>query len=309
MTQPRHVAPGKTYFISRRATRRHYIFRPDEDGEMQNAFWFCLGTTALQFGILVHVATLMSTHLHVVLTDARGVLPDFLREFHRLLANATKCHRGWPEEVLSADNTNVVELLDANTIVDECGYAIANPVSAGAVRHAHEWPGATVAASEIGLRIVVARRPSFYFRADNPRWPERVQLPITMPRQVIDELGSAEAGRDAVAQAVRRYEEAAWAHARAHGVGFGTARRAMRTPVTSRASSWEDFGSRNPTFAARGNRETAQLAVRALRLFRTAYREALELWRCGVQDVVFPLGTWLMRVLHHADCEPAPAPT
>ncbi len=305
MTQPRHVAPGKTYFISRRTTRRHYIFRPDEDGAMQNIFWFCLGVTARELGILVHAATLMSTHVHLVITDTRGVLPDFLREFHRLLANVTKCHRGWPEEVLNADNTSTVELLDANVIIDECGYTIANPVSAGAVRHAHEWPGATVAASEIGTRVVRAQRPSVYFRADNPRWPEHVELPIVMPQQVIDELGSAAAGRDAIASAVRRYEEAAWKAAALEGRVFGTARRAMRTPIAARASSWEGMGARNPTFAARGNRATARLAVRALRGFRAAYRDALDAWKRGVRDVVFPLGTWLMRVLHHADCEPA----
>ena len=67
------------------------------------------------------------------------------------------------------------------------------------------------------------------------------------------------------------------------------------------------MGARNPTFAARGNQVTARLAARALRGFRAAYREALDAWKCGVRGVVFPLGTWLMRVLHHADCEPAPS--
>jgi len=308
MTQPRQIAPGKTYLITRRTTRRYFIFRPDADGRMQNIFWYCLGVTAGEFGVLVHSATLMSSHPHIVLTDVRGVLPDFLREFHRLLANATKCHRGWPEEVFSANNTNVVELLSANAIVAECGYVIANPVAAGAVRRADEWPGATVAAGDIGRRVVAARRPSAYFCGDNPRWPQTVELPITMPRQIIEQLGSADAGRDAIAREGGRREHAAWNDARLHGRGFCGARRSMSLAITSRGSGWESVGSRKPAFASAGDHVLARLAAQGVRGFRRAYREALELWRCGATAVVFPAGTWLMRVLHHATCEPSPGP-
>jgi hypothetical protein len=36
--------------------------------------------------------------------------------------------------------------------------------------------------------------------------------------------------------------------------------------------------------------------------FLRSYREAFEAWREGVRDVVFPAGTYLMRVLHGAPC-------
>jgi hypothetical protein len=36
--------------------------------------------------------------------------------------------------------------------------------------------------------------------------------------------------------------------------------------------------------------------------FATQYRAALAAWREGVRDVLFPAGTYLMRVLHGARC-------
>jgi hypothetical protein len=45
-------------------------------------------------------------------------------------------------------------------------------------------------------------------------------------------------------------------------------------------------------------------ALQRLAEFGRAYREALAAWRGGVRDVVFPEGTWLMRVLHAVPCAP-----
>jgi hypothetical protein len=41
----------------------------------------------------------------------------------------------------------------------------------------------------------------------------------------------------------------------------------------------------------------------ALVEFWDAYKKALELWRSGVRDVVFPAGTYAIRVLHGVMCE------
>jgi hypothetical protein len=38
----------------------------------------------------------------------------------------------------------------------------------------------------------------------------------------------------------------------------------------------------------------------AVRAFRASYRAALERWRAGIRDAVFPAGTWWMRAFHGA---------
>ena len=65
-----------------------------------------------------------------------------------------------------------------------------------------------------------------------------------------------------------------------------------------RATSFEAVRDRSPTFATGRVAGVYQSAVRALRAFREAYRSALDGWRSGVRDVVFPLGTWWMARVH-----------
>jgi len=45
--------------------------------------------------VQVHAICAMSTHLHLVVTDVRGVLPAFLQSFHRVEARCTQVLRGW----------------------------------------------------------------------------------------------------------------------------------------------------------------------------------------------------------------------
>jgi putative transposase len=40
------------------------------------------------------------------------------------------------------------------------------------------------------------------------------------------------------------------------------------------------------------------MLLEAQREFRRAYFTALELWRRGARDVLFPAGTWWLRVFH-----------
>ena len=131
---------------------------------------------AQRFGVVVHAGCLMSTHSHEVVTDIRGVLPRFLQEFHRLLALTTKALRGWPGEVFDKRSTGQHEPLTPEATIEALGYLIANPVEAGAVRYAKDWPGAHTSPRDIGTRVVKAERPTHYFDPDNPDWPELVEL-------------------------------------------------------------------------------------------------------------------------------------
>jgi hypothetical protein len=69
------------------------------------------------------------------------------------LALCTKALRGWPEEVFNKKSTGVHALLTPESIVESIAYLIANPVAAGAVRYARDWPGAQTLAAEVGTRV------------------------------------------------------------------------------------------------------------------------------------------------------------
>ena len=68
------------------------------------------------------------------------------------------------------------------------------------------------------------------------------------------------------------------------------------------AKSWRELGKLVPHIAAgRGQKEARLAAIAELRAFRAAHREAKRRWVEGDRDVVFPAGTYWMRVHHGAE--------
>lgn len=294
MAYPRRVIPGSTVMITRRTLRRTHLLRPD--GELNNLFLYCLALTADRYGIAVHAAVAMSTHEHLVVTDTRGQLPHFLHEFHRLLALSIKVLRKWEGAVWDHEKTSVVELRTPQAVVEKIAYVIANPVAAGLVHRAAQWPGVTTTPSQLGRTTWSARKPAYFFDPRSPQWPDTVALTLTMPPRL--DLDAADARR-LVADEVERLEQDAQLTVKVNRWKvFGRKLICSMSPY-QRARSWEPLRKRNPCFAVgRKQSEAFRESVAALRAFRSAHRFAVELWRKGVRDVLFPLGTWHMRHAH-----------
>jgi len=272
---------------------------------MEQVYWYCLAYAAKLHGVLVHAACLMSTHAHEVVTDVRGEYPKFLETFHRNLALCTKAYRGWPEEVFNGRSSGVHALLTPEAIVESIAYLIANPVEAGAVRYAKDWPGAHTLAAHVGTRVIKVKRPKHYFDPDNPKWPEELELRLEMPVALELDYGS-ELARERIRERVRVKQHQAWNEAKRSGRSFMGPRRVLRLAHTKRARSSEVFGSLNPQFAAAGHRAAATEAVKRLRAFKAQYARALAAWTAGDRSACFPEGTWWMRVCHGARCGPGP---
>lgn len=270
---------------------------------MEQCYWYCLAHAAKLHGVLVHAACLMSTHSHEVITDVRGEFPRFLQTFHRNLALCTKAYRGWPEEVFNKKSSAVHVLLTSDAIIESIAYLIANPVEALAVRYAQDWPGAQTLPRDIGSRVIRVKRPAHYFDANNPEWPEVIELRLEMPPDLELDYGPKLA-RERIAEGVRRRQHQAWNKARRTGIGFVGPKRVVRLAHTKRAKSYEAFGGLSPRFSAAGHRGAAREAVDRLRAFRAKYQQALARWTSGDREVCFPEGTWWMRVCHGARCGP-----
>ncbi len=301
----KRVLKGKIWTTVRRTTRRYFLFRPDEEGKVAEIFWYCLAVAAKKHGIAVHAAVLMSTHIHLVYTDVRGVQPDFKRDFHRTFAQGLKALLGWPEEVFNKYLGGEHEPLTADAVADDIAYLIANPVSAFAVRYAKDWPGAQTLPRDIGRRVIEVARPDGYFDANNPDWPAKATLRLEMPECLVTMYGE-DGARANLARRVRDYERAAFAEAKQEGIAFKGVRRCMRVARTARARSWELFGKLNPRFKASGDLGAARAAIEENAQFDEDYEAALARWTAGDRRVVFPHGTWWMRVHHGVRVAPAP---
>ncbi|WP_437737537.1 transposase [Sorangium sp. So ce1335] len=298
MSQPREIVPGATYMITRRVLRRHLLFRPD--AAITQLLTYALAVSARRYSIEVHALCAMSTHLHLIVTDVSGVLPRFLQFFHRIVALGTKVLRKWEGPVWDHEATSVVRLLTRAAVVEKTAYVLANPVAAGLVPRACEWPGAKVDVDDLARGALNAARPSVYLDAANPQWPEAVTLPLALPPAI--EQSGAESYRQDVAAELERLEAQFHADIRRKNLRFVGAKRASAISPYERATSSEALRDRNPTFAVGRQQGGAwRTAAAAVRTFRAAYRAALERWRAGMRSATFPVGTWWMRTFHGAN--------
>jgi putative transposase len=293
MAPPRRILPGETYLITRRCAHRAFRLRPC--AETNRIFMYCLAFASQRTGVLVHAACVMSDHHHLVVTDPSGVLPNFLRELHRLTAKAMNALQGQWENFWAAGQCNVVRLVTNEDIEDKIAYVAANPVAAGLVAAPNQWPG-FLAWGESVRRV---ERPEVYFRQDGT-CPAELHLTIERP-PVRD--GGVELDRQGwmakMARLVAAKVDIARRTLRAMGrVVLGGA-RASSVSVERRATSYEERFGTTPTFAARVRSVRDRLG-RVEQHFREQYRAALELWRSGKRDTQFPFGTWGMVVGHGA---------
>ena len=90
---------------------------------------------------------------------------------------------------------------------------------------------------------------------------------------------------------------------------FLGAERAQSTPPETQPSTPEDpIETIHPRLASKDKKRRRE-ATKELRGFWDRYREAWKEYRAGNRNVVFPPGTYLMRVYHGVRCAPFPGVT
>jgi hypothetical protein len=201
--------------------------------------------------------------------------------------------QGQWENFWAAEPCNVVRLVTDDDVADKIAYVAANPVAAGLVMRPQEWPG-FVAWEE---KVFVATRPMEYFRKDGT-CPAELTLAVEAPTLRDEERGT-ETWSDRIARRISSSVEAAHRAIRQAGRAFMGREAVLAASFAQRAASYEEKRWIIPTFAARLGFVRERLR-QAERHFRARYRVALERWRSGRRDAVFPFGTWGMRVVHAA---------
>lgn len=289
MTLPRPVLPGTTYLLTRRCLGRRFLLRPDP--ALNNIFEYCLALAAEKHGFELHAASVMSNHYHLVATDVRGVLPDFLMTLNRSLAMSVKRLRDWDEVVWEPNvATSAVELSGPGEILDKAAYTLLNPVSAALVRAPHRWPGLVSTLEQLTQGALEATRPPVWFKDGAPK---KVTLRWTSPPGFARKEDYLEALRALIKSRLSQLR----AEHRRQGRGYLGCTRVQKTRVTDQPKNKKERFGRSPTFSAL-TRARWREAMKRLRGFRRAYRTAYKAWRDGDRGVTFPRGTWW--VVRHA---------
>lgn len=298
-----------TLTVSRRTVQRFFLLRPDASGEMQNAIWYCAGLAAQEHGIELHALTGMANHVHYSMTDPHGRAPEFYADFHRNLAAATKALRDWDEEVFNKSSTAGLEICTPEAFIEDLAYLIGNPSAAGVVKRPEDYPGVIVLPKQLGrLRLVVIKPKLPYFRSS--RWPPTVEIVLTLPQWVVDHYGGEDEVRRAVKEELEELLSEIHRERRAEGKGYLGAKRAVKISHDVRSTKPEERGRINPLFkVGRGQVALARAKLREIRGWYARYDDCRERWTAGDREVVWPSGTWWMRVFHRAPCESDPPET
>ncbi|WP_242394462.1 transposase [Anaeromyxobacter oryzisoli] len=294
MTAPRQLFEGTTYLVTRRCSERRFFLRPSRNTD--DIFRYVLAIAANRYEIQVHAFCVLSTHFHLVVTDPHARLPEFHRYLDGLVARAMNCSLGRWDGFWERDSYSAVRLETDDTVMEKMVHVLANPVAAGLVRRGREWPGLWSDPALVGGEPIVAKKPAGFFRKMG-RMPASVSLQLHRPPGF--EWDAAFAER--LGKALRDAEDRAAAELAGEGRSFLGAARVLAQKPYARPAPGEPRRGLNPRVACRSRWKRIE-ALQRLEEFGWAYRKALESWRAGARDILFPPGTWLMRVQHAALC-------
>jgi len=297
MTAPRQVLPGTTYLLTRRCAQRQFLLRPS--ALTNQIFGYLLAVAADRFGLQVHAFCVMSNLFHLVITDPEARLPAFVQYLCSLTARSLNAILGRWESFWAPGSYSAVALVSPRDVVEKVAYVLANPVAAGLVRHGREWPGLWSEPGRIGASPLSFERPGRFFRSAG-KMPARAALSLTVPPS----FASAEEFQRALAAALSASESAAAAGRGAEERAFLGADRVLAQRPTARAMAGEPRRGLVPRVACRDKWKRIE-ALGRLRAFQLDYRRAWRAWRRRGRGVVFPAGTYLVRVTHGVRCAPA----
>jgi putative transposase len=149
----RVIAPGLPHHVTQRGHRREPIFFEDGD---QDVYRDLLAAQTARRGVEVWAYCLMPNHVHLILTpgDVAGI-GLAVGEAHRRYTNFINARGRWTGHLFQSRFASVV--MDEDHLIAAARYVPMNPVRAGLVARAQDWPwssaGAHLAGRDDGLVV------------------------------------------------------------------------------------------------------------------------------------------------------------
>lgn len=160
----RIVVPGVPHHVTQRGNRRERVFFSPSDYRFYKRL---LSEAALEAGTEVWCYCLMPNHVHLVLTPSNADgLRATLAETHRRYTQFINERNGWTGHLWQGRFGSVP--MDEDHLAGALRYVSLNPVRAGLVRRAEDWPWSSVRAhlsaqtdGLVSIRPTLERYPDF----------------------------------------------------------------------------------------------------------------------------------------------------
>lgn len=295
MTPPRRHLAREVILLTRRCMERRHFLRPDPYINQVTAFE--LGKATERHGQVIHAAVFMSNHKHSVVTDTNGERSRFMQDSMSGIARSRNRDLDRRGHFWGAGSYGDTVLLDRDAIERKILYVLLNPVRAGLVKRAEDWPGFKILPRQWGKTIRVEKPGRFYGRKS----PEVVEF-TPMPPPGFEEMSLEEVIAH-FEELLRLAEDEIASLREEMGLSVcGPAKVQELDPGSSPATP-DQRGKINPRFATR-NRALLIQAIEAYRGFYDDYKKARLRWLKGAKNIVFPCGTVALRRRAPIRCAP-----
>jgi REP-associated tyrosine transposase len=308
MSLPRPYRAQTTYLLTRRTLERRFFLNPDP--QTARTFLFALGIYAKKHSIKVHAFVFMSNHVHLVVTDMRGNLPDFTRDLYSTVARVMNKKMGRRENFWASGTGGATVLIGEQTIIKKIAYVITNPVASGVVPTHTRWRlnQSHSKASLISTLGAIKRRkhqrfsrPKNYFKAKGSAVADYGILTLEPPPQMDEEQFHLE-----LEYYVNQREKELQEKRKHSNKPFLGMKNALKTDPQHIPLKNEKNSQLNPLLACSDPTRLIGEKI-ILKQFRLAHKEC----RIKVLEdkgvVVFPEGTYAMLKLYSVKIAPLEA--
>ena len=276
---------------------------------------YLLAVGAEKYDIDINALLFYSNHNHLTLEDVLANMPRFFQWFNGLLARGINFLRGRQESVWAPGSYNAVALNSEDRVLDKIAYTMMQPVKDGIVEKASHWGGLSSQIERM-FEPRTFERDSDFFRDDGPLQDvavlqvkknrlfenvsdsdyvemikERCERLVVESRAKRTQSGKRVLGRKALRNLDWTYTPAA----------KSTVKKKTIVKLSGGKEKVVNNDRIKPRFAYRTAEERREQASRHKR-FQRDHRQSLDAYLAGDTDVLFPYGTYKMRVQFGVRC-------
>ena len=295
MTQPRRHIAGQVAMLTRRCSERRHFLRPDT--YINDVIPFEVGKAANRYGQCVYAVMAMSNHVHLAVGDTTADRSKFMQDVMSSIARSRNRDLGRTGHFWGAGCYGDTVLLDEDSIDRKLLYIWLNPVFAGLVERAEDWPGFKILPRHWGETIRIEKPGKFYGRKN----PDVVEF-VPQPPPGFEHMELKEV-KEYFEDLLRIAEDEIAALRRERNISVRGAQAVKTVDPMSSPKTKEPFRTINPRFATR-NRELMASAKASYRAFCDRYETVRRRWLRGSKNLQFPCGTVQLKRCAPISCKP-----